>query len=296
MRPGPAACRPRPCRRSAAPSGGRAQRRRRGGRSTARASASPPTSRPSRRRRSQTTASTDSAIGSSAASGWWAFRRSPMSTCAIAPAPGSVEHVEQHRHLDAVAGGEGDPLEHLARGGDLAGQWLPYVRQLGKERRQQRPGGEAADPSPALGISTPPAVKGRRVGALHEPRRPPRRAAGPGGPSRSARRSAGVGVHVDHELPPNAAERAPHGVALTQHGPSSGVEVGLLARPRAPARAGDLCRCRPPRPRPPPAAGPPALRGQGSALTMGSIVAATSRAGSTTDTVAVLRSSSSSSG
>ena len=57
-------------------------------------------------------------------------------------------HVDQHRDLDPVARGEGDALEHVAGGGDLARKRLAEAGELREVEVQVRAGeefGDAAD-------------------------------------------------------------------------------------------------------------------------------------------------------
>ena len=90
---------------------------------------------PRDRRRAPSTPS-----GSSADSGWWRLRCSSRSTWAMPPRPTSPPDVDQHRDLDAVAGGEGEPLEQLAPGGDLAGERLADRRRA-RGRTARAPAG-----------------------------------------------------------------------------------------------------------------------------------------------------------
>ena len=224
-----------------------------------------------------------SAIGRSACSGWWELRRSPTSTCAIASAPTSVEHVDQHRHLHAVAGGERDSLEHASRRRDLARERLLEARQLGVERRQQRTRGRAG--SRARRRPAPP-VRRQRTGAGRTPSRTARGSSTISGPARPVTNArvevARVGVDVTTTSSPRTAASARHMASpLPVHRPELGHEVGLLAHLRAGARRRPR-RCRPLTPRPPPAPGRRARRGRGFARTIGPTVSATSRAGSTT--------------
>ena len=64
--------------------------------------------------------------------------------------PDGVEHVEQHRDLDAVAGRERQPLEQRAARRDLAGERLAHSRQRGIEDRQGRPGEQVVDATAAV--------------------------------------------------------------------------------------------------------------------------------------------------
>ena len=109
------------------------------------------------------------------------------------------------------------------------------------------------------------------------------------------REAARVRVQVGDQLAASHRQRPPHGVALAERrarAPASARPPGAPRRRGArPAR-----RCRPRRRRPPRAPGPRAPGSASRLSTIGPIVSATSRVGSTTVTGSRLRSSSSSRG
>ena len=66
--------------------------------------------------------------------------------------PDGVQRVDQQRDLDAVAGGERQPLQQVAAGGVLAGERLDEAGQLRPVQVQQRPGDQLGDASAAGGM------------------------------------------------------------------------------------------------------------------------------------------------
>ena len=109
------------------------------------------------------------------------------------------------------------------------------------------------------------------------------------------REVARVGVEVDDELARGDGERAPHRVALAEHRPELGQQLGLLVHVGAQRRRRSR-PCRPRRRRRPRAPGRSGRSSDSSRSTIGPIVSATSRVGRTTVTGSRLRSRSSSSG
>ena len=118
------------------------------------------------------------------------------------------------------------------------------------------------------------------------------------GPSRPVakcgEKSARVRVQVDHQLAARDRQRAPHGVALAEHRPEIGEQLGLLVDLGA-ARRGHLGASRRATRHRRRAPGRSAAQGSAAAPRSRPTVSATSRAGSTTVTVSRFSSSSRSS-
>ena len=265
--------------------------------------ASPPSgrsassSRPSRRRRSTTTP--QHLVGHRPQLGQRLVAVAAHVQVHLDHALGAAEQlvgVQQHRGLDRVPGGERKPLEELAPRRHLARERLSEARQLGIEGGQERPRHQLRDPAAVGGqllarrrCERPPERRPSRSA------RPGSRSSGPSIPSRSGPRSGACPSPGRR-----SARRGPPRAPATWRRPCrAAVRARASARPPgAPRRRGarPARRCRPRRPRRPRAPGPRAPGSASRLSTIGPIVSATSRVGSTTVTGSRLRSSSSSRG
>ena len=197
--------------------------------------AAPPAARPApsasaagHRRRAAPRAplrSTASAIGPSASSGWWRLRRTSRSTWAIAP----CRPARRRRR----AASPSRPRSRWRRAGarraragaanSPASGWA-NPRQLGVERRQERPRRELGHPAAAVRLLVPsPARERPPVDGPSRSARPARSRSGPSSPVAKWRREAArVRVEVDDHSPRAHRQRAPHRVALAEHRSESG--------------------------------------------------------------------------
>ncbi len=147
--------------------------------------------------------------------------------------PDRLPGIDQHRDLHPISGREGKPFEQVAACRNFAGERLAHAGELGKEERQRGPCHEMVDAPAAFAIKPlllpqRPAIEGlhqRHLGLAHQrPQQTGREVPG---------KTLGVRVHVADELALERGKRAPHRVALAEHGAVGGKQLILLPHERA---------------------------------------------------------------
>ena len=156
--------------------------------------------------------------------------------------PELAPRVDEHRDLDAVAARKRERPQELPARRDLAGERLAHVRELGVEEGERRARSEPVH-APAFPFSAGGGAlaKGPAVEGLHERHTllAHERAKQPG--DEIPREVLGVGVEVADQVAAQHRERAPHRIALAQHGAAGAHQRRLLVHLGSGAR-GELAR------------------------------------------------------